>query len=72
MHWDEDYDAYADDDGTQPPVEHATREDEPRHVESDEERRALLADLRAQIASGTYRPSIGRISVSLFSELASK
>lgn len=40
------------------------------YQETEEERRAYIDDLRAQIASGTYKPSIGRISVSIFGDLA--
>jgi len=50
----------------------AMEPDEENHQPSSEERRALLEELRAQIASGTYKPSIGRISVSIFGELAAK
>lgn len=68
MQWDDDFDAYTDDSDQ---IGQETY-DEPRHVQSEEERRAMLDDLRRQIASGTYKPSIGRISVSLFDALSAK
>jgi anti-sigma28 factor (negative regulator of flagellin synthesis) len=37
---------------------------------SVEDRKALVEELRAQIRSGTYRPSIGRISVNIVGDLA--
>jgi len=41
-----------------------------RYEPTDEDRKALIAELRAQIRSGTYKPSIGRISVSICGALA--
>lgn len=41
-----------------------------RYEPTEEDRKALIAELRAQIRAGTYRPSIGRISVSICGDLA--
>lgn len=38
--------------------------------EEQQDRSALLDELRSQIQSGTYTPSIGRISVNIFGDLS--
>lgn len=49
-------------------------EEAPEELYSEEEeqkdRSALIEELRSQIQSGTYTPSIGRISVNIFGDIA--
>lgn len=46
--------------------------DEPVYTDEERtrDRAALISELRAQILSGEYKPSIGRISMGLLSNLA--
>lgn len=70
MQWDNDTDLDIGFEGRDR-VDETDAHDE-QYVETTEDRKALLSELRAQIESGTYKPSIGRISVSIFGDLASK
>ncbi|MCK9240146.1 hypothetical protein [Desulfocurvus sp.] len=47
----------------------AAPEADEHYEPSEQDRKALLDELRAQIRAGTYRPSIGRISVNIIGAL---
>ncbi|WP_461209130.1 hypothetical protein [Desulfocurvus sp. DL9XJH121] len=58
-----------------PPTPPPAREDsdrEPCYSEEErlQDRAALVDELRAKVRSGEYKPSIGRISVNIFANLA--
>ncbi len=46
-------------------IQKETPTEEEPYVESQEDRQAYLDQLRAQIKSGSYNPSIGSISVNI-------
>lgn len=57
---------------TVPPSQDGPGQDESEYTEEERtrDRAALIEELRAQVQSGEYKPSIGRISMNLVSNLA--